>query len=230
MKTPMPALLGAWPRQPGALNLVIEGLGSFAMIAMLFVAHVVALRLAEPSSITFAVIYTLEFGLGYFGLLLLFNPYPRACFNPAVALARAIQGSMGWKEAFTLSLAQIGGAMAAWLILRWSMPALSPIPTVIPEVGVLSELVAVFGTVMIYGALHHRSELTRSVAVALGASLAFWVTGVPLFANTAVCFAWFLGGNGSAWLSVLAAHGAGAISAALLVSWMFQMRPTSKPR
>lgn len=220
---------GAWVKRPDVLNLGVEALGSFTMISFIFGAQFVGQRLAGPDMTLFAIIYTIEFALGLLGLLMLFSHCPRACFNPAIALARAVQGTMDWREALALSLAQIGGAVAGLAILHRATLHLLGSPARIPtlaEVGPLSEFVAVFGVVMLYGSLQHRPGLLRSIAIALFAGLTFWIVGVPSFANAAISVSWILDGNAAAWLPIVAAQVMGALSGALLARWMFQTQPT----
>lgn len=182
------------------------------------------------------IVIALAFGLSLLAGLVTFGRISGGHFNPAVSAAVAASGRMSWREAGTYALAQVGGGIAAALVL-WITATGFPNYTHSMGLGenaygsggvhwwsaFLIEYVftAVF-VVIVLSATDRRYELSfapRAIAIAFGlvaihlATLS--ATGTSVNPARSIGPALFAGGHatGQLWLFILAPLG-GAIAGA----------------
>jgi glycerol uptake facilitator-like aquaporin len=171
---------------------------------------------------------TVATGAALVALILTFGPISGAHFNPAVSIADASQGGIGWFEAAAYSLMQIiaavlgvavADAMFGEPIFAWSRHVRAGWPQL------LSEAVATFGLLaVIWGCARRRAD---AVPFAVGAYIvaAYWFTASTSFANPAVTLArsltdTFAGIRPADVGGFIAAQAAGAAAATALFRWL----------
>jgi glycerol uptake facilitator-like aquaporin len=170
-------------------------------------------------------------------LILTFGPISGAHFNPAVTLADASQGGIGWHVVPGCLAAQVAGAFlgVALAHLMFGVPVFSASRHV--RAGgpqVFSEFVATFRLMsVIWGCARLRSA---AVPFAVGAYItgAYWFTASTSFANPAVTLAraatdTFAGIRPVDVPGFIAAQLAGAIAATLLFRWLVPSLPKDAP-
>ncbi|MGH9411695.1 MAG: aquaporin [Vicinamibacterales bacterium] len=173
-------------------RLAAEGIGTGLLLAAVVGSGIMGERLAGGNVAMALLANTIATGAALVALILTFGPVSGAHFNPAVSLADASQGGIGWNEAMLYVLVQCVGAMAGVALadamfgvplFAWSTHVRSGIPQL------LSEATATFGLLaVIWGCARRRSE---AVPFAVGAYItsAYWFTASTSFANPAVTIA-----------------------------------------
>lgn len=171
---------------------------------------------------------TFATGAALVSLILTFGPISGGHFNPAVSIADASQGGIGWTEATAYSLMQIIGAvlgvavadaMFGEPIFAWSRHVRAGWPQL------LSEAVATFGLLaVIWGCARRRPDAVP-FAVAAYIVAAYWFTASTSFANPAVTLArsltdTFAGIRPADVAGFIAAQAAGATAATALFRWL----------
>jgi glycerol uptake facilitator-like aquaporin len=135
---------------------------------------------------------TLATGAALVALILTFGPISGAHFNPAVTLADASQGGLGWREVPAYIAAQILGAFLGVAIahVMFGLPLFFASRHARPGMRqMFSEFIATFGLVaVIWGCVRFRSTMTP-FAVAAYITAAYWFTASTSFANPAVTLA-----------------------------------------
>lgn len=135
---------------------------------------------------------TLATGAALLALILTFGPISGAHFNPAVTLADASQGGLGWREVPAYVAAQIFGAFLGVAIahLMFGLPLFFASRHARSGTRqMFSEFIATFGLVsVIWGCVRFRSAMVP-FAVAAYISAAYWFTSSTSFANPAVTLA-----------------------------------------
>jgi glycerol uptake facilitator-like aquaporin len=176
---------------------------------------------------------TLATGAALVALILTFGPISGAHFNPAVSIAGASQGGIGWTEAAAYSLMQLMGAvlgvaiadaMFGEPIFAWSRHVRTGWPQL------LSEAVATFGLLaVIWGCARRRPD---AVPFAVGAYIvaAYWFTASTSFANPAVTLArsltdTFAGIRPADVVGFIAAQAVGAAGATAFFRWLLPHEP-----
>lgn len=173
-------------------RLVAEGLGTALLLAVVVGSGIMAERLAGGNIAIALLANTLATGAGLVALILTFGPISGAHFNPAVTLADAWQGGLGWKHVPAYISMQIIGAFAgvACAHLMFGEPLFSASQHARAGYAQLwSEFVATFGLLaVIWGCVKSRPSV---VPFAVGAyiSAAYWFTASTSFANPAVTLA-----------------------------------------
>jgi glycerol uptake facilitator-like aquaporin len=141
------------------------------------------LQLLESSLATGAVLVA---------LILTLQPLS-AAFNPLVSAAEAVSGSIPWRHAGLLSLAQVVGGVCGAVVanLMFDLDAVTRSTNDRTGAGLLlGEVVATLGLVLVvFGGL--RSGRIETLAFAVGAYIAaaYWFTSSTSFANPAVTVA-----------------------------------------
>lgn len=173
-------------------RLAAEAVGTGLLLAAVVGSGIMGDRLAGGNVAIALLANTLATGAALVALILTFGPVSGAHFNPAVSLADASQGGIGWRDATLYVIVQCGGAIAGVgladamfgePLLLWSTHARSGLPQL------LSEATATFGLLaVIWGCARRRSE---AVPFAVGAYItaAYWFTASTSFANPAVTIA-----------------------------------------
>ena len=149
-------------------------------------------RLAGGNVAVALVANTLATGAALVALILTFGPISGAHFNPAVTLADASQGGLGWREVPAYIAAQILGAFLGVAIahVMFGLPLFFASRHARPGMRqMFSEFIATFGLVaVIWGCVRFRSTMTP-FAVAAYITAAYWFTASTSFANPAVTLA-----------------------------------------
>lgn len=166
-----------------------EAVGSALLLATVVGSGIMGERLAGGNVAIALLANTLATGAGMVALILTFGPISGAHFNPAVTLADASQGGVGWRDVPFYIAAQIAGAVAgvAAAHLMFGEPVFSLSRHVrTGEAQWFSEFVATFGLLsVIWSCSRQRSQ---AVPFAVGAYItaAYWFTASTSFANPAV--------------------------------------------
>jgi glycerol uptake facilitator-like aquaporin len=209
-------------------RLVAEALGTAFLLAAVVGSGIMGERLAGGNVAIALLANALATGATLITLIFIFGPISGAHFNPAVTLASASQGGLGWSDAPIYILAQVLGAAigvgAAHLMFGQDLIQISQHAR-----GGLaqffSEFVATFGLLcVIWGCARLRSE-TVAVAVGLYITGAYWFTASTSFANPAVTVAraftnTFAGIRPIDAPGFVAAQLLGAFAATILFRWL----------
>ena len=132
-------------------------------------------------------------GCMLFVIITTLGPISGAHFNPAVSLAFALRGGLGWNKLPGYVAAQIiGGILGVWAAhLMFDLPLLQWSMTLHRTGGAqwFSEGIATFGLLLvIFGGLNSRPEAVPAL-VAFYITGAYWFTASTSFANPAVTIA-----------------------------------------
>jgi len=169
-----------------------EMLGTAFLLIAVVGSGIMGERLSGGNVALALLANSLATGAALVALILAFAPVSGAHFNPAVTLAQAMQGGIGWREVPAYLIAQIFGAFAgvATAHAMFSLPLFSVSHHARSGPALLwSEFVATFGLLaVIWGCARSRPSV---VAFAVGAYIAgaYWFTASTSFANPAVTLA-----------------------------------------
>lgn len=209
-------------------RLVAELVGTAFLVAAVVGSGIMAERLANGNVALALLANTIATGAALVALILTFGPISGAHFNPAVTLADAMEGGLGWPHASAYVIVQILGGVAGTVTahLMFGLPSVS-ISRHFRSGGsqLLSEFVATFGLLcVIWGCSRLRSSV---VPFAVGAYItaAYWFTASTSFANPAVTIArslsdTFAGIRPSDVPLFSLAQVFGALAATLLFRWL----------
>jgi glycerol uptake facilitator-like aquaporin len=170
-------------------RIVTEALGTAFLLAAVVGSGIMGERLAGGNVAVALLANSLATGATLVTLIFIFGPISGAHFNPAVTLANASQGGIGWGNVPVYIFAQVLGAAigvgAAHLMFDQNLIQISQHPRA--GFGELfSEFIATFGLLcIIWGCARLRSEAIP-VAVGLYITGAYWFTASTSFANPAV--------------------------------------------
>jgi glycerol uptake facilitator-like aquaporin len=170
-------------------RIVAEALGTAFLLAAVVGSGIMGERLAGGNVAVALLANSLATGATLVTLIFIFGPISGAHFNPAVTLANASQGGIGWGNVPVYIFAQVLGAAigvgAAHLMFDQNLIQISQHPRA--GFGELfSEFIATFGLLcIIWGCARLRSEAIP-VAVGLYITGAYWFTASTSFANPAV--------------------------------------------
>ena len=162
-------------------------------------------------------------------LILVFGPLSGAHFNPAVSLAFALRGELGWRIAAGYIAAQLTGAIiGVWMAhLMFELPVWQFSITSRTGAGQrVAEAVATFGLLLTILGCAARTPAAIPYAVGLYITSAYWFTASTSFANPAVTIArslsdTFAGIAPSGVLSFIAAQLAGMAAAVTVGRWLW---------
>ena len=169
-----------------------EALGTAMLLAAVVGSGIMGERLAGGNVAIALLANTLATGAALVALILTFEPLSGAHFNPAVSLASAWQGSLGWREVPAYICAQIVGAFAgvAAAHLMFGLPLFSAASHVRAGAAQLfSEFVATFGLLLVIQSCVRFRPNAVAFAVAAYITAAYWFTASTSFANPAVTLA-----------------------------------------
>jgi glycerol uptake facilitator-like aquaporin len=171
-------------------RLTAEALGSFLLAAAVIGSGIMAERLAGGNGAVALLANTAATVAALAVLISLFAPLSGAHFNPAVSLAQAARGALGWRDAGLYILVQIAaccaGALLAHAMFELPLLQLSAQARSGPPQW-LAECVATFGLVLVVLGLRRADDAPWMVAAWIGA--AYWFTSSTSFANPAITIA-----------------------------------------
>jgi glycerol uptake facilitator-like aquaporin len=173
-------------------RLAAEALGTALLLMIVIGSGIMGERLAGGNAAIALLGNTLATGAGLVVLITLFGPLSGAHFNPAVTLAFALRGEIGWPLAGTyVAVQMLSGVAGVWAAHAMFAEPILQISTRLrdgPAQG-FSEFVATFGLIgTIIGCLRFRAEATPWM-VGLYITSAYWFTASTSFANPAVTVA-----------------------------------------
>lgn len=216
-------------------RLTAEAIGTAMLLAAVVGSGIMADRLSGGNDAIALLANTIATAAALVALILTFGPISGAHFNPAVSIADASQGGLGWRRVPAYVAAQILGAvLGVWIahvmfgerLFMLSSHARSG------PAQLLSEFVATFGLVsVIWGCSRRRSDAVP-FAVAAYIAAAYWFTASTSFANPAVSLAraltdTFAGIRPSDVPGFIVAQLAGAAAATFLFRWLVPSLPRS---
>jgi glycerol uptake facilitator-like aquaporin len=218
-----------------ARRIAAEFSGTLFLLAAVVGSGIMGERLAGGNVAIALLANTLATGAALTAIILGFGPISGAHLNPAVTLADAWLGGIGWRETPAYIIAQLAGAFAgvtaAHLMFGLSVFSIS-IHARSGPAQVFSEFIATFGLMaVILGCVRTRPS---AVPFAVGAYItaAYWFTASTSFANPAVTLArsvtnTFSGIRPTDVPGFVGAQFAGAFAATLLFRWLI---PSLKER
>jgi glycerol uptake facilitator-like aquaporin len=173
-------------------RIVAESLGTAFLLAAVVGSGIMGEKLAGGYVAIALFANTLATGATLITLIFTFGPISGAHFNPAVTLADASQGGIGWRDVPAYIGAQVLGGfigvVAAHLMFGEALIQVSQHA----RAGggqLFSEFVATFGLLcVIWSCVRLRSEAVP-IAVGLYITGAYWFTASTSFANPAVTLA-----------------------------------------
>ena len=207
---------------------VAEAVGTALLLAGVVGSGIMGERLAGGNVALALLANTLATGAILVALIFTFGPISGAHLNPAVTLADATQGRLGWRDVPGYLGAQVGGAyagvFAAHLMFGAPLLALSHHARA-GGAQRWSEFVATFGLVAVIRGCARRGEIVTAIAVGSYITAAYWFTASTSFANPAVTLAraatdTFSGIRPTDVPGFIVAQGLGATAATLLFRWL----------
>ena len=214
-------------------RLVSELLGTGLLLCAVVGSGIMGEQLADGNVAIALLANTIATGAALVVLILTFGPISGAHFNPAVTLADATQGGIGWRDVPAYIVAQVAGAFAGVFAahLMFALHLLQVSQHVrAGSAQWVSEFIATFGLLaVIWGCSRRRAE-SVPMAVGLYITSAYWFTASTSFANPAVTIArsftdTFAGIRPADAPAFIAAQLAGAIAATLLFRWLVPALP-----
>ena len=171
---------------------VAEFVGTLFLLAAVVGSGIMGERLAGGNTAIALLANSVATGAVLVAIILALGSISGAHLNPAVTLADAWQGGIGWRETPAYIAAQVTGAFAgvaaAHLMFGLSLFSTSTHARTGPA-QLLSEFIATFGLLsVVWGCARHRPS---AVPFAVGAYItgAYWFTSSTSFANPAVTLA-----------------------------------------
>jgi glycerol uptake facilitator-like aquaporin len=219
-------------------RLTAEAIGTAMLLAAVVGSGIMAERLSDGNEAIALLANTAATAAALLALILTFGPISGAHFNPAISVADASQGGLGWREVPGYVVAQVSGAVVGvWTahamfgerLFMLSLRARSG------PAQLVSEFVATFGLLaVIWGCSRRRSDAV-AFAVAAYIAGAYWFTASTSFANPAVTVArafsdTFAGIRPADVPGFIVAQLAGAAAATLLFRWLVPPLPRSAER
>jgi glycerol uptake facilitator-like aquaporin len=219
-------------------SLAAEFLGSAFLVAAVVGSGITGERLSGGNVALALLANTISTGAILFVLILIFGPISGAHMNPAVTLAGALEGGIGWKNVTPYIAAQCTGAVCGTLLAHrmFGLPLIS-LSHHARSGGaqVFSEFVATFGLLAVIWGCSRAHPGTTPLAVAAYITSAYWFTASTSFANPAVTIArslsdTFAGIRPADVPFFILAQVVGATAATLLFRWLLpQTRPQDAP-
>lgn len=220
-----------------ARRAVAEAVGTGLLLATVVGSGIMGERLAGGNVAVALLANTLATGAALVALILTFGPISGAHFNPAVTLADAWQGGIGWPDVLPYVGSQVVGAFAgvAAAHVMFELPVFFASQHARSGLAqMFSEFVATFGLLaVIWGCVRARAS---AVPFAVGAYItaAYWFTASTSFANPAVTLAraasdTFAGIRPADAPGFIVAQLFGAAAATGLFRWLIPALPKSAP-
>jgi glycerol uptake facilitator-like aquaporin len=211
-----------------AKRMTAEFVGTAFLLAAVVGSGIMGERLSGGNVAVALLANTIATGAALVALILAFGHISGAHLNPAVTLADAWQGGVGWSEVPPYLIAQVAGAFLGVAVahLMFGEPVFAASHHARSGIAqAFSEFVATAGLLcVIWGCARHRSS---AVAFAVGAYItaAYWFTASTSFANPAVTLArsatdTFAGIRPADAPAFVAAQLLGAFAATCLFRWL----------
>ena len=210
-----------------------EAIGTALLLAAVVGSGIMGERLAGGNVAIALLANTIATGATLVALILTFGPLSGGHFNPAVTLADATQGGIGWRDVPAYFTAQLGGAIVGvWAAHLMFGEAVFQLSAHVRAGGaqLFSEFIATFGLVtVIWGCSRNRAE-SVPMAVGLYIAGAYWFTASTSFANPAVTIArtltnTFTGIRPADAPGFIVAQALGAAAATALFRWLVPALP-----
>jgi glycerol uptake facilitator-like aquaporin len=171
-------------------RLLAEALGSLLLAATVIGSGIMAEQLSGGNAAV-ALLANTAATVAVLGVLIeLLAPVSGAHFNPVVTGIMTIRGEMGFREACSYILVQVGGCCAGALLAHamFEMPLIQASTHIrTGSAQWLAELVATFG--LLFVILGHRRGTSPAWLVAAWIGAAYWFTASTSFANPAITIA-----------------------------------------
>jgi len=169
-----------------------EFVGTGLLLVAVVGSGVMAERLSAGNVALALLANAIATGAALYALILAFGPISGGHFNPAVTVADASQGGLGWRDVPVYALAQATGALAGVAVAHgmFGLPIFS-VSTHNRSGGAqaLGEIVATFGLLAVIWGCSRRTPTAVPLAVAAYITGAYWFTSSTSFANPAVTLA-----------------------------------------
>ena len=173
-------------------RLFAEALGSALLFACVIGSGIMAEKLAGGNVAVALIGNTMATAAMLFVLITILGPVSGAHFNPAVSLVAALRRELGWFDAGSYAVAQVGGGLVGVLAAHamFGMPLIERGMKVRTGAGIwLGEGIATFALVLtILGTVRHRPAWVPAT-VAMAITAGYWFTSSTSFANPAITFA-----------------------------------------
>jgi glycerol uptake facilitator-like aquaporin len=178
--------------EPLSRRLAAEALGTAFLLATVIGSGIMGERLAGGNVALALLGNTLPTGAILVVLILIFGPISGAHFNPAVSVAFALRGELGWRELAPYVAVQIiGGILGTFAAhVMFDLPIMQISMHVRSGSGQwFAESVATFGLLLTIFGCGARAPQATAYAVGLYIMAAYWFTASTSFANPAVTIA-----------------------------------------
>jgi glycerol uptake facilitator-like aquaporin len=168
----------------GSMFLVIAAVSPIILFTQVLGANIAIAVLADGIAVAFIL----------FALIEIFGPICIAFFNPVVCFAMALNKSLTWKKALTLSINQIFGGLTGLLLVHLmfyqNIPTLLSISNITRSGGTyLSEIICTFILVLAVLSLTNQKSTKTSLVVSLLVGGMLIATSSTMFANPQVTIA-----------------------------------------
>jgi glycerol uptake facilitator-like aquaporin len=219
-------------------RLAAEAIGTAMLLAAVVGSGIMADRLSGGNGAIALLANAVATAAALVALILTFGPVSGAHFNPAMSVAEASQGGLGWRDASAYVVAQVLGAiLGVWTahVMFGERLFMLSVHARSGPAQLVSEFVATFGLVsVIWGCSRRRADAVP-FAVAAYIAAAYWFTASTSFANPAVTVAraltdTFSGIRPADVPGFIGAQLAGATTATLLFRWLVPPLPRSAER
>ena len=209
-------------------KLTAEALGSALLAGVVVGSGIMASQLTEDVAVAL-IANTLATAAILFVIIATLGPISGAHFNPAVTLAFAIRGEIGWPLAAAyMAIQTVGCVLGVWLAhAMFEAPILQIGQTVREGPGqALSEAVATFALLFaIFGGLRYRPDWVPGLVAAVIAA-GYWWTSSTSFANPAITVARalsdsFAGIRPQDAVIFVSAQFASALVSVVVLGWLF---------
>jgi arsenate reductase len=225
------------PLPPIRRRLLAEFLGS-AFLCTLVIGSGIAAQQLSPHQLGLDLLENAAAtAAGLYAIILMFGPVSGGHFNPAVSVADAWLGGIGWRDTSAYVVAQSGGCLVGAVIANgmFGLSAVSPSAHHRASAAhLLSEVVATGGLLILIFALA-RSRRPASTPAAVGAYIgaAYFFTSSASFANPAITIGrtlsdTFAGIAPASAPTFILAQAAGGALAVLVVSALYPDLPPSE--
>jgi glycerol uptake facilitator-like aquaporin len=169
-----------------------EAVGTAMLLAAVVGSGIMGERLAGGNVAIALLANTVATGAALVALILTFGPVSGAHFNPAVTIADASLGGIGWREVPVYIAAQIAGAFAGVgaADLMFGLPIFfASRHERSGPAQLFSEFIATFGLLAVIWGCSRRRSTAVPFAVGAYITAAYWFTASTSFANPAVTIA-----------------------------------------
>lgn len=214
-------------------SLAAEALGTAILLTTVVGSGVMGERLSGGNVALALLGNTLATGAILSVLIIVLGPISGAHFNPAVSLAEAIMGRIGWRTVCGYLVVQIAGALiGVWVAhAMFELPVLQLATKLRSGPGQwLAEFVATFGLILTIFGCSVRAPAATPAAVGLYITAAYWFTASTSFANPAVTIAragsdTFAGIAPGNVIAFIVAQLAGTLAAIAVARWLWSPAP-----